>query len=469
MSVESRPGARRWGNYHAFRFDLELFCHAPDPLLGHRSRDHPGSRLHGVAMSTSAAQSHASEPTAESVGAERVATVTPLNRPVVASTTTPDSEKRSLGTVITVLVIVLAVLGAAAWYWTSNNARKAAAASQAVAVAPLELARVDVEVVQPRNLARTLPLSGSIAPVVQVTVKAKGAGEVREIPVLEGQDVVAGDIIARIDARNQRAQFDRETAAVEKARADLELAKLTRDKNKTLLEQRYISQNTFESSASAYAGSLASLKLAEAQLRVAEIALWDSVIRAPVDGTVAKRAVQPGEKVSPDSPLITLVDLREMLLEAAVPAADIPVVQVGQAARFTVSGFGQRQFEGTVQRINPTTSENSRSIMVYIAVSNPDRALKGGMFAQGELLLGSGEPVLAVPRAAVRAETGVAVVYTLQANKIVRREVTTGASSEDTGYIEITQGLKPGERVIVADIGDRKPGDVAVVRGEAQP
>ncbi len=304
-----------------------------------------------------------------------------------------------------------------------------------------------------------------MAPRVRVTVKAKGSGEVREVTVLEARDVRAGDIIARIDDRNQRAQYDREAAAVEKARADLQLARLNRDKNKTLLEQRFISQNTFESSESTYAGSVANLKLAEAQMRVAQIALQDSVVRAPVDGTVSQRAVQPGERVAPDSPLLALVDLRQMLLEAAVPAADIPAVRVGQSTRFRVSGFGERQFAGTVQRINPTTAENSRAIMVYIAVSNADRVLKGGMFAQGQLLLGSGEPVLAVPHTAVHAESGVAVVYTLRDGKIARHEVVTGALSEDTGYIEIVSGLTAGDRVIIADIGDRKPGDPAVIRG----
>jgi RND family efflux transporter MFP subunit len=422
-------------------------------------------------MSTSAAQSHAPEPPrerAEPLGEERTANrVTPLRQTVAAPSALQGRKIRvdlAIGAVLLVLLV-----GALA-YWMRTRAATAdaqAAAAKAAAVQPLELAQVDVEILQPRSLTRTLPLSGSVAPLVQAMVKAQGAGEVREISVLEGQDVSAGTVIARIDARNQQAQYDREMAAVEKARADLELSKLTRDKNQTLLEQRYISQNTFESSASAYAGSVANLKLAEAQLRVAQIALTDSVVRAPMSGTVAMRAVQPGEKVSPDSPIVSLVDLRQMLLEAAVAAADIPLVQAGQKARFTVNGFGVRQFEGTVERINPTTAVNSRSIMVYINVSNPDRALKGGMFAQGQLALGSGEPVLAVPRTAVRAETGVAVVYTLEAGKIARNEVTTGTVSDDTGYIEITTGLRAGQRVIVADIGDRKPGDPAVVRGAA--
>ena len=120
---------------------------------------------------------------------------------------------------------------------------------------------------------------------------------------------------------------------------------------------------------------------------LAKINLDDAVVRAPFAGTIAKRHVQPGEKVSLDSTIVTLVDLRQMVLEAAVPAADIPAVGIGQPARFKVGGFGAREFVGEVQRINPITADGSRAITIYIAVPNPDSALKGGMFAQGALTL----------------------------------------------------------------------------------
>jgi membrane fusion protein, multidrug efflux system len=394
------------------------------------------------------------------------ARITKLNRPSPNPTPVADTPNNRRRLLISGTAVLLLVVAGGTW-WAAHNRAQAGADGQTKVTPPLELAQVDIDMAQPRVLARSLPLSGSIAPLVQATVKAKVGGEVQQITVFEGQDLERGAVIARIDTRNQQAQYDRELAAVEKARADLDLARLNRDKNRTLLEQRYISQNTFESTESTYTGSAASLRLAEAQARVAKNALDDSVIRAPFAGTIAKRTVQQGEKVSPDSPIVAMVDLREMLLEAAIPAADIPAVAVGQSVRFKVNGFGARQFEGKVQRINPTTAENSRSILVYIAVPNPDRALKGGMFAQGELLLAAGEPVLAVPRAALRSETGVVVVYTLANGKIVRRQVTTGVQNDDTGYVEITSGLTAGEAVIVADIRDRKPGDAAVVREAA--
>ncbi len=389
---------------------------------------------------------------------------TPAQREAVYDGGVQDPGRKSMKVWIVAALAVVA--GVAVWLFTRAPAAPAAEGA-AAAVAPLELAAVDVSVVQPRVLSRSLPLSGSMSPVVQATVKSKVSGEVEVVTVREGQDVRAGDVIARIDTRNLQAQYDRELAAVEKARADLNLAELNRDKNRTLLEQKYISQNTYESTESAYAASVASFKLAEAQARMIKISLDDAVIRAPFSGTIAKRLVQPGEKVSADSPVVAIVDLRQMLLEAAVPAAEIPSVRVGQGARFKVSGFGDREFAGQVQRINPVTVEGSRAITIYIAVENSDGALKGGMFAQGQLVLDATQPVLSVPQMAARDEAGAAFVYTLEDGRIVRKPVTLGPKIKGQEFVEVREGLKEGERVIVADIGDTKPGAEAFVRGEA--
>lgn len=362
-------------------------------------------------------------------------------------------------------ILAALIVGVVAWM-TLRTPGAPTAVGAPSAVAPLELAAVDLATIEPRVLTRVLPLSGTMTPFVQATVKAEVGGEVEQVTVREGQDVAAGDIIARIDARNLQAQYDRELAGVEKARADMQLAQLNRDKNRSLLDQKFISQNTFEQTESAYAASVASFKLAEAQARVAKINLDDAVVRAPFSGTIAQRHVHPGEKVSPDSPLVTLVDLRQLVLEAAIPAADIPSVQIGQAARFQVGGFGQRDFEGQVQRINPVTTEGSRAITLYIAVPNADRALKGGMFAQGQLTLISTQPVLAAPVRAVREEAGANYVFTFKDGTIERTPVSLGAPVEGSAFVEVREGLAAGDRVIVAQIDENRAGSAAVVRGE---
>jgi membrane fusion protein (multidrug efflux system) len=363
-----------------------------------------------------------------------------------------------------VAALLAAIVGVIVWTTMRDPTMAPAAAA---VTPPLELAAVDVATVAPQTLSRSLPLSGSLSPIVQATVKSKVGGEVELMPLREGQDVREGEVIARIDTRNLQAQYDRQLAAVERARADLDLAKLNRDKNRALLEKRYISQNTYEATESAYAGSVASLKLAEADARLAKISLEDAVVRAPFAGTIAKRHVQPGEKVSMDSTVVTLVDLRQMVLEAAVPAADIPAVQIGQAARFKVGGFGAQEFVGEVQRINPITADGSRAITIYIAVPNPDRALKGGMFAQGALTLDKNTPVLAVPQRAVHEEAGAAYVYTLRDDTIVRTSVKVGAPAPGATFVEVREGLVQGDRVIVTQITAEQVGKKVLVRSES--
>ena len=366
-----------------------------------------------------------------------------------------------------IAALLAAIIGVVVWMAMRDPAATPAAA--AATQPPLELASVDVATVAPHTLSRSLPLSGSMSPIVQATVKSKVGGEVELVPLREGQDVREGDVIARIDTRNLQAQYDRQLAAVERARADLDLATLNRDKNRVLLEKHYISQNTYEATESAYAGMVANLKLAEADARLAKISLEDAVVRAPFAGTIAKRHVQPGEKVSMDSTIVTLVDLRQMVLEAALPAADIPEVQIGQPAKFKVGGFGGREFVGEVQRINPITADGSRAITVYIAVPNPNRALKGGMFAQGALTLNSAEPVLAVPQRAVHEEAGATYVYTLRDDKIARTDVKVGAAVPGATFVEVREGLAAGDRVIVTEITAAQVGQKVLVRSDSAP
>jgi membrane fusion protein, multidrug efflux system len=396
-------------------------------------------------------------------GAPTLASVTPFPR---ASAEPASASDRGWLMKALIAALVAVVAGVIVWVALREPAAAPPAGAEAQSKT-IELAAVDVETVAMQTLSRSLPLSGSMSPIVQATLKSKVGGEVELVPLREGQEVREGEVLARIDTRNLQAQYDRQLAAVDRARADLQLATLNRDKNRTLLESHYISQNTYEATESAYAGMVASLKLAEADARLAKISLDDAVIRAPFAGTVAKRHVQPGEKVSPDSSIVTLVDLRQMVLEAAVPAADIPAVSIGQRARFKVGGFGAREFDGEVQRINPITADGSRAITIYIAVPNSNQALKGGMFAQGALTLDNVAPVLAVPQRAVHAEAGSAFVYTLRDDKIARTPVKVGAAAPGGAFVEVRDGLAAGDRVIVTEITAEQVGQRVVVRSDS--
>lgn len=364
-----------------------------------------------------------------------------------------------------VWVLAVAVLvGGAVWFMASGRQAPTTVNAPAVPVV-VELAAMDVVQVQPQVLSRHLPLSGTLSPLVRATLKSKVAGEVEMLAFHEGQQVARGEVIARIDTRNLQAQFQRQQAAVERARAELDIAQLNRDKNRSLLEQRFISQATFEQTESAHAANVAALKLAQAEARVAQIALEDAVVRAPFNGSISQRLAQPGEKVSADAALVTLVDLSQMVLQATVPTADVPVVSVGQVVNFKVDGFGERRFTGEVQRINPVAEAGSRVIALYVAVDNPQGELKGGMFAQGELVVQASEPVLAVARNAVHDAAGQPYVYVFRDERIERREVTLGTAIAGQSLVEIRNGLQAGDQVVTADMRGHQDGAPARLNG----
>ncbi len=362
----------------------------------------------------------------------------------------------------------LAVVVLAAGLWLASAHRGAPKpAAAAAAPAPIELAGADVAAVSLTALSRELPVSGSLSPLVQTTVKSKVAGDVLEVTVREGQAVKKGEVLARIDTRYIKATLDSQQANLQKARADLALAKLNRDNNEAMLKEHFISQNAYDSVASTYEADLATMKAAEAQVVLAQLSWDDAVVRAPFDGTVETRQAQPGERVDIDGSLFTLVDLSQMEFQALAPASEIPGISVGQIAQFKVGGFGDRTFKGRVERINPMTEQGSRSITVYLSVPNPDGALKGGMFGQGVLIMDKTEPRPAIPLAAVRSEAGLPYVLVFADGKISKRALTLGVHSEEQGVVEVLNGLKPGEQVLLAKLDEFKDGEAAVLKQAA--
>ena len=348
-----------------------------------------------------------------------------------------------------------------------SSARKDEPAKAATPV--LEFTPSDVAIVELRSLARTIPISGSVAPVAQSTVRSKVPGEVRRVLVREGEKVTRGQLLAEIDTSDLQARLDAQVAALEEAKAKAGLADKNRANGLKLLKQGFISQNAFDTTQSAFEAAAASAKSAEAQVRLARNATQDAIVRAPIEGVVAKKMVNPGEKVGVDGALFTIVDLAKMEIEAPVPAAEIPGIRVGQVATLRVDGFGNRDFAARMERINPTTEQSSRAITVYLSVSNRDGALRGGMFAKGSLVLDAGEPTPTIPATAVREEAGQSFVFTIEQGRIGRRAVTLGRREEQAGLVQVRSGLENGVTVVSSGATGLKPGAAAVLKVSPAP
>ncbi len=328
----------------------------------------------------------------------------------------------------------------------------------------LEFTPSDVATVELLELARTISFSGSLSPVVQTTVKARVPGNIDRVFVREGESVAVGQMLAQIETADLRSRLDAQEAALEEARARLSIAEKNRENGRQLLRQNFISQNAFDTTHSTYEASAASMRSAEAQLRIARKAMEDAGVRAPFAGIVARKMVNAGEKVGIDSPLFALVDLGSMEIEAPAPAAEIPSVKPGQAASFRVDGFGERVFSGRVERINPTADAGSRSITLYISVANNDGALRGGMFAKGDIVLDKAEASTVIPASAVRDEAGQSYVFTIEDGKIGKRAVKLGATDPRRGLVEVRSGIEKGIAVVSARVSGLKPGAPAVIK-----
>jgi membrane fusion protein (multidrug efflux system) len=256
---------------------------------------------------------------------------------------------------------------------------------------------------------------------------------------------------------------------VEDAKAKLMLAQKNRDNNSALLRQNFISQNAYDNTESGLLSAQATVDGAVAQLRITQQALDDTLIKAPMSGVVAKRYVQRGDKAAIDAPMILLVDLGTMQMEAPMPASDIPNVKIGQDVEVHVDGFESRKFAGKVERINPMAEAGSRSITTYIRIVNPRGELRGGMFAQGEITMARTESALTVPAAAVQAEGDRKYVYAISAGKLQKQEVTTGTTSASEGLIEIKSGLATGATVVAAKFDGLKNGAAATIKQQPAP
>jgi len=368
------------------------------------------------------------------------------------------TRRRVAGGLI-VVILVGAVGGAVAIRLAKKGSEGRDPPPVALEFAPADLVRVEA-----RPLERWLPVSGTLQPVRQATVKSKVSGDVRQIGIREGEAVQAGQVLARIDTADLEVKLLERVGALEAARAQLALAEKTRATNLTLLRQNFISQNAFDNSESSYSVSMGTVKSAEAQVQLARNALRDAVVTSPLAGIVAKRHVQLGEKVAFDTPIAIIVDLRELELQAMVPAADVPELALGMSVELAVDGFGDRRFTGRVERISPATEPGTRAILVFVGIPNPGGLLRGGMFATGRIALAARAPAPTLPLASVRTEAGQAFVWTIEGGRLVRRNVVTGNRDEEAGRVELKTPLPADLPILAARFDNVKEGAPAQVR-----
>lgn len=370
-------------------------------------------------------------------------------------------KHRGIWLVLAIIVVIAVVI-----VKKKSTDASASAKAQVLSLTPqvLEFLPSDLVNVSSGEIQKILSLSGALRAVNQATVKAKVAGEVREVLIREGEAVQLGQVLIKMDTADYEARLAQARGSLAAVQAQLDIAKQARDNNKSLLDKTFISKNAYDNSSNQYAIAAANVDTAKGALEVAQKALSDTVIRAPIAGVVSSRTVQPGEKVSVDNRLLDVIDLRLLEMEAPVPTQDIAKIKLGQSVQLKIEGVTVNVI-GKVSRINPATTTGSRSIMAYIQVANADGAngsgqLRAGMFGEAQLVVEKKSDVLTIPQSAVRFDAGLSSVYVIEDNVLQQKPVTLGMQGEVNGLavVEVLSGVAKDSKIVKTNLGSLRSG-----------
>ena len=343
-----------------------------------------------------------------------------------------------------------------------SSSSKAAAAKKDAA--PVALEFVASEVVQPKQLAMPLVIefSGPLVAPRTAVIRAKATGTLLELKVAEGSRVKAGQLLGDIDLADLQSRVADRSASVESAQAALVEAERTHAANVGLSAQNFISSTALQSSQARLDSARAQLKSAQAQLATSRVGVKEAALVAPISGIVGKRHVVPGEKVSPEQQLLTVVDLSTLELAGTVGTHEVSLLKPGQPVQVQVEGQG-KPVPGRIDRIAPAAEAGTRAIGVVVVLDNRQELFRAGQYAQAHVVLPDDAPRLTLPISAVGQASGQDFVWTLEKDALVRRIVITGRKDAASDRIEISKGLAADSQVLGARFDNLREGQPAKI------
>ncbi len=396
----------------------------------------------------------------------------------------PQRITRKSRTIFVVLALLLLLGAVAAAQAISKKGRETPRAAE-------KAVPVEVAVAARGDISEVVSFTGRIVPNLEANLVPKVPGQIEEFYVDVGDTVSKGEALVKIDddhiaaqvkqaeaslaaARSSeeqaRLEVERAAAALSQAEKSFQIAKNNYERGKFLLEQGAISQAEFESNfqnpyisaesgwkqaRAAFEAARARLEKtvpsqidqAEAAFEAARLQLANTVVTAPFSGMVSARYANPGDMASTSQPLLTLVDLDQVKLKINVTEKEVNKITVGQEVEVFVEAAGKRPFKGRITAVAPAADPRSKLYPVEILLSNKGHLLKPGMFARVNITTETRKNVLKIPVEAVLEEDGQKVVYVIRNGCARRRLIRTGLTGSTC--VEVLEGLRPGDRVVV--------------------
>ena len=272
-----------------------------------------------------------------------------------------------------VLLLLLLAAAAAGAFWLYQNRQDGGAAApvqppaaEQAADPAMQLTPGEVTEVSPQLLRQIVRVTGSLAPNRQSQLTSEVPGRINSVNVRPGDMVSEGDVLVQIDVESLGIQAEQQRSTAEATRTQLALAEAQLQRTRALLEKGFTTASALDEAEANVNQLRANLSALQGQVAAAEISVEDATVVAPFDGSVAARSVAPGESVSVGAPLVTLVDLSTVEVQAFAPVGASARIEQGQSVALQIEGIADRTFEGKVERISPVAAEGTRTIPVYI-------------------------------------------------------------------------------------------------------
>jgi len=351
------------------------------------------------------------------------------------------------------VMVVVALAGGLAAAMLPRHSKSQS--STTVAARPVAVVQVKVD-----HITKDLRVLGTVSPLNVVAVQAQIDGQISAVMFSEGQRVVAGDKLFRIDPRLYEAELNRALAGVEKDQADLQAA--------TLLMHRLVDLNNRDpgftpkkdlDAQQALVASLAgALHQSQAQLESARVKLEYATIRAPIAGRVGKRLIDVGNvlRAADGTKLTSITQMDPIDVDFSVPQEYLPAIRALEGTgpvrvELRASQTDRVLGTGKVVFLGDSIDQKSGSILMRAQFDNKDERLWPGQFVDVRVTLADLSDQIVIPQQAIRAAAmGPAVFVVNPESEVELRPVTIGLRSD--GRVSISKGLSPGETVVVEGV-----------------
>lgn len=308
------------------------------------------------------------------------------------------------------------------------------------------------------KLEKSLALTGDVQAGREAVINPEVAGKVLQVAVENGDAVTAGQTLIALENQTFAHTVAVNQATLQKAEAALSTAQANYRRFAELHKQGAVADKDFEDIQTALQVAEADVSSAKAALAMAQRALQDSTITSPINGLVADRQVNLGAMVSPQGdPLMTVQDISSVYVVVNIEQKDLASVRLGARAKVSVEAYGQQEFQGVVENINPVANQGARVFATKIKVANPEHLLKPGMFAKAQIKMGTAEDVVAVPQSALTSKQGMYFVFLPEGDRVKRQQVEIGQVIDQ--LVEIKSGLQENDQVVITNVNKLKDQD----------